>query len=73
MLFGRVPVTRRLSLLDFTLRKRGGGLEDYCEKSWAWMAELSAPAALVGGAALTSFFELRDRCGASACLLRGFE
>jgi len=61
-MFCSKPVTRRSALLDVTLKQRGGSMEDYCEKSWEWMAALSAPAALVGGAALTSFFELRERC-----------
>ena len=28
--------------------------------AWEWMANLGAPSALVGGAALASFFDLRD-------------
>ena len=57
----RTPVNRGSALRNAGLNLRGGALEDYCEKSWEWMAELGAPAALVGGAALASFFELRDR------------
>jgi len=56
------PVNREAAIHSVALKLRGGALEDYCEKSWEWMAELGAPAALVGGAALASFFELRDRC-----------
>ena len=35
------------------------GLEDMRYASWEWMANLGAPSALVGGAALASFFDLR--------------
>ena len=41
------------------LAVRGGGDDSLCYTAWEWMANLGAPAALVGGAALASFYELR--------------
>jgi len=34
--------------------------EDFAQGAWEWLAELGAPSALVAGAAIASFFELKD-------------
>ena len=43
-----------------TVVSAGLPLEDMRYASWEWMANMGAPSALVGGAALASFFDLRD-------------
>ena len=40
--------------------------QDQCHAAWEWMSTLGSPATLVGGAALASFFELRDQLAPSA-------
>ena len=54
----------RTKLHTVTIRGGGdtlGAPVDQCYASWEWMATLGAPSALVGGAAIASFFELRER------------
>jgi hypothetical protein len=40
-------------------------MENQCQAAWEWMSTLGSPATLVGGAALASFFELRDQLAPS--------
>jgi len=40
--------------------------QDQCHAAWEWMSTLGSPATLVGGAALASFFELRDQLAPTA-------
>lgn len=44
---------------------RASKTEDQCQAAWEWMSMLGSPATLVGGAALASFFELRDQLAPS--------
>lgn len=63
------PLPSRPLMRRPLMRLRGGAagsatgasaMADQCYASWEWMAALGAPAALVGGAAIASFFELRE-------------
>ena len=51
----RCSPSRRLSPL------RAVPVDDLCYTAWEWCANLGAPAALVGGGAAASYYEMRDR------------
>ena len=56
----RLVANEQARLASVELAATGGGHTDQCRDAWEWISSLGSPATLVGGAALASFFELRE-------------